>query len=501
MPTRVFIRGWLVAAATVTAITTTASGLPATSMSHAVTSASTDSVVVRWNQTLLQAIRTGTLGPPMVARALAIVHTCAYDAWAAYDDKAAGTRLGGHLRRPPHERTLANKNEAISFAAYRAAVDLYPASSPQFADLMRHLGYDPQHTPTDPTSPAGVGVTACAAVLSFRHHDGANQLGDLAPGPYADYTGYHPVNAPMTVAAPIDPATVRDPNKWQPLVFPDQSGRQVTQSFLAPHWSKVVPFALKSGDELRSPTGPAIFDKKAYERQAREMLTISANLTDRHKATAEYWADGPRSETPPGHWCLFAQFVSQRDGNTLDADVKLFFTVTNALLDASIGAWDNKRFYDSVRPITAVRLLFRGQQVRAWAGPGLGTRTIDGGTWKPYQPTFFPTPPFAEFTSGHSTFSAAAAEVLKAFTHSDRFGLTATIRAGSSKVEPEITPGTDVALSWPTFSTAADEAGISRRYGGIHLEEGDEEARKLGQQTGRRAWTKAHQLFQGHGTP
>ena len=88
--------------------------------------AQSPTIVVQWNQAVLQGVRDSTLGPPMVARALAIVHTCAYDAWAAYDKHAVGTQLGGQLRRPTKEHTLANKNKAISFAAYRAAVDLLP---------------------------------------------------------------------------------------------------------------------------------------------------------------------------------------------------------------------------------------------------------------------------------------------------------------------------------------------------------------------------------------
>src|SRR3989454_6789939 len=94
-----------------------------------------ESVVVRWNQALLQGVRDSRLGPPMVARALAIGHTCIYDAWAAYDHKAVGTRLGGSLRRPAAERSLSNTREAVSFAAYRAAVDVFPASRPVFDGL------------------------------------------------------------------------------------------------------------------------------------------------------------------------------------------------------------------------------------------------------------------------------------------------------------------------------------------------------------------------------
>src|SRR5919201_669370 len=77
-----------------------------------------ESLVLQWNTAALQGVRESKLGPPMVARALAVVHTCAYDAWAAYDPVAVGTRLLGGLRRPATEQTLANKTKAVSFAAY-----------------------------------------------------------------------------------------------------------------------------------------------------------------------------------------------------------------------------------------------------------------------------------------------------------------------------------------------------------------------------------------------
>src|SRR3989442_8385871 len=123
-----------------------------------------DSVVLLWNEAARQGVGDSKLGPPMVARALAIVHTCIYDAWAAYDHQAGGTRLGGALRRPPEERTLANMKTAISFRAYRAAVDLFPADrATGFAPLMRRLGYDPPQTTGDITTPAGGGGVAAPA--------------------------------------------------------------------------------------------------------------------------------------------------------------------------------------------------------------------------------------------------------------------------------------------------------------------------------------------------
>lgn len=177
--------------------------------------------VVRWNSAALEAVRETHPGPPMVARALAMVHTSIFDAWAAYDANAVGTRLGGSLRRPAEERTDANKREALSYAAYRTLVDLYPGSTQvaQFNSVMASLGYDPANASTDTSTPSGIGNTAAAALLEFRHGDGSNQLGG-----YADTSGYVPVN---------DSTHINDPNKWQPL---RPAGASADQRYIAPHW-------------------------------------------------------------------------------------------------------------------------------------------------------------------------------------------------------------------------------------------------------------------------
>ena len=447
--------------------------------------------VLQWNRTALAAVSNGTLGPPMVARALAIVHTAMYDAWAAYDGVAVGTRLGGTLRRPAGERTLENKRVAVSYAAYRALVDLYPAQVARFDAQMAALGLDPANTSRDPSTPAGIGNVAAAALLAHRHADGANQHGTLGPtgAPYSDYTGYVPTNGPDEVV---------DPNRWQPLRYPNRAGTAiVTQTMLGAQWPRVVPFALASAAQFRPPP-PRMLPHGRYRQQVEELIRMSASLGDREKAIAEYWADGPMTVLPPGHANLFAQFVSLRDGHTLDEDVQLFFILTNAVFDAGIAAWDAKLHYDYVRPITAVRHLKRGQRIRAWAGPGLGVRTIAGETWRPYQPDWFPTPPFPEYVSGHSAFSAAGAEVLRRFTGSDAFGASVTIAPGDLAIEPGV-PAAPVTLSWPTFSAAADEAGLSRRYGGIHFEDGDLAGRRMGRAVGALVWDAATAYIHGGG--
>ena len=200
-----------------------------------------ETIVVTWNKAMLQAIRDTRPGPPIVARMLAVTHTCMYDTWAAYDSVAVGTRLGGTLRRPREERTLTNKTKAMSFAAYRALVDLFPTEQAKFNAVMTQLGYNL----TDTSTPAEVGNVACQAVLDYRHQDGSNQLGDLHPGAYSDYTDYVPVNTPDQI---------NDPNRWQPLCVSNGEGGCNIQQFIAPHWTNVIPFALKRPDQFAPTT-------------------------------------------------------------------------------------------------------------------------------------------------------------------------------------------------------------------------------------------------------
>src|SRR5258706_3825898 len=221
-------------------------------------------------------------------------------------------------------------------------------------------------------------------MLECSHHYETNKLGDLARGSYSDMTGYTAVNTPSPVPARTAPS---DPNRWQPLTYINSTGDLMTQRFVGAQWSNVTPFALASGDQFRWLVrlfGPATYGSKEYQQQAEELITISAGLTDRQKMIAEYWSDGPNSEQPPGHWALFAHYVSARDHHTLDDDVKMFFALSNAMLDAGIAAWDAKRAYDSVRPVTAIPLLYKGKTIRSWGGPGKGTVEIDGSRWIPY---------------------------------------------------------------------------------------------------------------------
>ncbi len=438
-----------------------------------------ENIVLKWNQAALNAIIATKTAPPIAARALAILHTAIFDAWAPYDSKATGTRLGNSIRVPEAERIEANKQKAISYAACVVLADLFPTEKETFFNLMETLGYDVADTAENTTTPSGIGNTVANNLLTFRHNDGSNQLGDLNTGKaYSDYTGFTSVNTS---------STLNDPNKWQPL---NSSGND--QSFLVPHWGMVTPFALTAGNDFRPPA-PGTYPSSKYTAQAKQILKISELLNDKTKIIAEYWADGSGTVTPPGHWNKIAQFISKRDGHTLDDDVKIFFILDNAVFDAGIAAWDAKITYNSIRPISAIRFLFNGKKVLAWGGAGQGTKEINGEEWNPY----IITPPFAEYVSGHSTFSAAAAETLKLCTKSDRYDDSTSFDIGTSSIEKNSTPKRKITLRWRTFSEAANEAGISRRYGGIHFLDGDLEGRKLGKKIGREVYSKANSYING----
>jgi hypothetical protein len=196
---------------------------------------------------------------------------------------------------------------------------------------------------------------------------------------------------------------------------------------------------------------------------------------------------------------MIAAAAARAAGTSLDGNAKLFFALGNGLLDASIATWQAKRVQDTVRPITYIRWLYAGKKVKGWAGPGKGIVSMDGSAWIPYQEPGIVTPPFAEYTSGHSAFSGASSQVFTRFAGTDVFkaALSVTIPAGSSAIEPKLVPAANTTLSFKSFADAANSAGLSRRYGGIHFEQGDLNGRTLGSQVGDAAWAKALTYFNG----
>jgi hypothetical protein len=495
-----------------------------------------DNAILKWDEELLQTIRKypPQTGPTVTARALGVLHTATYDAWAAYDTTAVPTMANGNARvTDPSQRTDANKTKAISWAAYRVLRNLFPVT--QFPNIDTDIDYDGQMRElfgdawaADTSADRTIGEQAAAAVIAYREHDGANQLGDEPgtnpPGkPYADYTDYHATrewNQPT------------DPQRWQPLCTLTPAGvaanapvptpttnctgpNYTVQSPLTPQWKNIKSFALTAPNQFTPPGPPKLANNQYDPTDIQTALADTSNLTDAKKVTAEYWADGPHSEFPPGHWAVIAGALSRKNGNSLDTDAKLFFVLGNAVLDAGISAWsakykivpnDPQGTWDFWRPITAIRYHYRGQMINSWKGPYKGYGLVPAEQWLPYQALNVITPPFPEYTSGHSTFSGAARVAIIAFTGTDNFRAQVTIPAGSSLFEPRDanhvgTPAKNVVLSWKDLLDASYQAGMSRRYGGIHFYSGDMHGRANGASVGYWVYDKATRYFNGTEPP
>ncbi|MEO1376427.1 MAG: vanadium-dependent haloperoxidase [Cyanobacteria bacterium J06635_10] len=490
---------------------------------------SSPTVSVMWDRAVQKAVINSKVGPTIASRAYGMLHTAMFDAWSAYDPKAMSTQLGDDLQRPAEENTEENKTEAMSYAAHRVLEELFPDQVQIFDDLIVKLGFDPDNDTTDTTTAAGIGNVMASELLEFRRQDGSNQLNG-----YSDTTGYQSVNTASKMV---------DIERWTPELVPIKAKpgtEERTQQFLTPQWGDVTPFGLTEGSQFR-PEAPEPFllidgtvnlenktitledgsvldiDKSLigdvinpeFIAQAEQVVDISANLTDEQKLIAEFWENGGGTSFPPGTWMTFGQFVSARDNNTLDRDAQLFFGLGNAVFDAGIATWEAKTYYDYTRPIRAIRELgemgligefneeLGGFAIDAWT-PENGTDTILATDFLTYQtPGSDPSPPFGEYTSGHSSFSAAGAEILQLFTGSDEFGASVSFEPGESRFEPKKTPEETVTLEWDTFSEAADQGGLSRLYGGIHFSDGDINGRQLGEQVGQAVWDKAQYFITG----
>jgi len=573
------------------------------------------SVARIWDEQLLSLIRQVVPAPTVHARNLFHLSVAMWDAWAAYDATADGYLVTEKLAA---EDASEAREAAISFAAYRllawryAEVGDLDTAMAELDATMASLCYRTDVATVEGSDPAAFGNRLAAAVIAAGAEDGA-----LEETRYVD-SAYLPVNDPLEVAEPG--ADMADPNRWQPLALArqlSQNGLPIpgsVQTFIGPHWGHVTGFALarsEAGTPIDPGPPPRLGDPEgdaAYRAAALEILRYSSELDpadgvvmdvspgalgdnplgsndgdghDRNPATgepyapnpvsradyaralAEYWADGPKSETPPGHWNVIANQVSDALGDDLriggagaavdrlEWDVKLYLALNGAEHDAAIAAWGLKGHYDSARPISMIRYLGGlGQSsdpsgpgyhpdglplepglvevvteassapgerhehladhpgevaVRAWRGfpddpehETAGVGWILAVEWVPYQRSTFVSPAFAGYVSGHSTFSRAAAEVMEAMTGDPYFpgGLHEWTLPKGELIHEE-GPTETIALGWATYADAADAAGRSRLYMGIHIAADDVEGRLIGERCGDDAWALATAYFSG----
>lgn len=419
--------------------------------------------------------------PTVTSRMLALVWTAVFDAWSRYDDKARPVYLQKVERVPEEKRTIQNKEIAISYAAYRTMLEYFYSDSTMLRNKMKSFGLDPDNQSTDPSTPEGIGNLAAKTIIEARLNDGSNQTGTM-PGSngksYADYTGYMPVNSADTL---------NDLKHWQPKYFSDGKGGKFAPGCLTPHWGKVKPLLLDSGNQFRCEPPPAIGSAQ-LEKEVKEVVELQAGLTNEQKALVEFMRDGPKSVQQAGHWLIFAQDVSIRDNHTLDQDVKMYFAVEAAAMDGFIACWDTKMEYDFARPYSLVHYYYKDKMIKGWGGPEKGMIEMRGEEWRPYSPETFLCPPFPSYISGHSSISAACAEILRLFTGNDRFGIEVKRKPGEM-TEPD-RMGEEVTLQFPTFTETANMAGMSRVLGGYHIQCENVEGLKLGRNVAAKVWQK-----------
>src|SRR5947199_4932727 len=380
-------------------------------------------VVTEWNNAALDAIRAGHSPPPIASGSLAILHVSIYDAVNGID------RTHEPYLVQSFAPAGASREAAASAAAHEALVNLFPASASSFDALHAAILAT---IPSGPHKTAGIvwGEFVANQILAARANDGHDAI--------------------------VPPPGGSGPGVWistPPAFLP----------YLLPQWGVVRPFAMNSSSQFRPP-GPPSLDSQQYAADYEEVKelgpAVGSTRTEDQTEIALFWADGAGTETPPGHWNSIAQIIADAQRNTLEENARLFALLNIAMADAAICAWDAKYTFDFWRPVTAI----------AFAEPELN--------WM----SFIVTPPFPDYVSGHSTFSAAAATVLPLFYGTEDLPFT----TGS-----DFLPG--VYRSFATCFDAAEEAAVSRIYGGIHFRSASEDGLQAGTSIGE--WTVTHYLL------
>lgn len=363
-------------------------------------------VVLDWNEVLLDAVRFDKTSPPKAARAMACVNVSIYD--------AVNGILGGHTPYAvtDHAPAGASPEAAAVAAASKALVALFPAQQATF-DAARAASL--AAIPDGPAKTSGIswGEQVAEAILELRadDHSGATDAWEAPLG------GGWWLPTPPAFAPP-----------------------------LLPNWPRVTPWAKTSFSQFRqeAPPSPNSAEYTAAYREVRRIGRIdSPSRTADQTQIALFWADGAGTETPPGHWLTIADGVSKERGLSLAENARLFALLSMTVADAAIVSWDIKYAYNNWRPVTGIQHADQDGNPDTEADP----------SWLP----LIATPPFPSYSSGHSTFSGSSSRLLAHFFGTDAIAFS-TVSDGL--------PG--VTRSFTSFSQAAEEAGQSRIYGGIH---------------------------------
>jgi PAP2 superfamily len=404
----------------------------------AMASSKPDEVLQAWYKVVLELVRhTPTYTPPVASRAFAYLGVTAYEVEAANSSNLQSLAGQLHeLKALPKRQAGKPYDEAIIMEAAMATAvqDLFSNTGPTGQHVMASVAAKRQAETSKGVAPAirkrsqAYGQAIAHHILNWSQSDGGAKIENM---------GF-----------PMAYELTKGPAHWVPT-----NAVRLQQLPLLPNWGKNRTFALASNATCPLPAPPDYSEDKNSEfyKQALEVYTIKQNLTPEQRTIAKFWSDDAMlSVTPPGHWVSIAWQIFERDHVPLDKQVDVLARLGVAEADAFIGCWNAKYQYDLLRPLTYIK------------------RVID-----PKWEALLNTPPFPEYPSGHSTQSGAAAAVLTSafgdnFAFEDKTG----------------NPDGLAPRKFASFTAAAEEAGISRLYGGIHyraaIERGLEQGRCIG---------------------
>ncbi len=445
--------------------------------------------VAKWTATHYALARAERLSPPVASRTSAYAAIALYEGWAAFSDslRTLAGQLNGLTSLPAPDREARYDPALVAMAAQTAVLrQLYREgfASTGIAITALHdslLGVRERDGVSPPIRARSLeyGTRLGEAIIAWAAQDGFATRSQA----------YEPMPAPGSWVATATEAQYRSQNLSAERDFvgfdnptaaarPEESGdRSITVNrpkrpnttvpginplnAMEPHWGELRTFAIASGAacDVPAPLSFSTAKESPLYREARDVYDMGRVLTDDQKKISYFWADNPgESGTPSGHWMSVVSSLSSQWQLSAERTVEAYALTAIAVADAFIGCWHEKFATNILRPVTYIQ------------------RYIDP-KWQP----LLNTPPFPTYTSGHSTQSAAAAEVLTALFGDNR---------------PYDDP-THVTLGHPvkrlaSFRAAAHEAGISRLYGGIHFQMDNLGGRAQGECIGRALLSRVH---------
>ncbi|MDP3196793.1 vanadium-dependent haloperoxidase [Tabrizicola sp.] len=394
-------------------------------------------VLLMWHKLILELVRhTATYVPPVAARAFAYIGITAHEALAT--GNPALRSLAGQLTdlSPLPPRATGEHDEpCVLHAALVAAVtNLFSNTGPTGQRAMEAMARKMGETASDGIAldvvarSVAAGQSVAAHILAWAATDGGAEI--------------------VNMGFPMEYTPGTRPQDWVPTNL-----IRLQQAPLLPQWAQNRPFALPAADTCDAPPHPAYDEAPGsdFHAAALEVYHTARALTDEQKLVARFWSDDPMlTPTPAGHWIAIVLQIADRDALPVEVISAALAKLGVAQADAFISCWSTKFRYNLLRPVTYIK------------------RHIDP-AWEP----LLITPPFPEYTSGHSTQSGAASTVLSAIFGPD-FGFDD---------ETHVDEGLPV-RSFPSFAAAAEEAAISRLYGGIHFRFGNERGLEQGRAVG-----------------